>query len=635
MTIFTNGLKKTPSFWATLALTGLLSLLWASPAHALPTILSEGSQSFEENQSAEMLDNITITEDSDQVYITAGEIKITIPDSLEMIFDDERTLDEFAIFGSAVDSGKVEEFADLSFENGDKTVVIPVLADFDLEEYITVTRLYVEGFHEDSAGSPKLILQINDDATEYLDTRTIEIEDSTLDDDNEPEAPSNLSVTDNADGGVLLTWEDPTDLDLQTIDILRGLNQYPVSGTPYATVAAGEEMYVDTDVEIGDAVSYILRASDGPNTSENTEEVSFVVGSSAEEEEEETTEEETTEGEEEEEEAMAGEEEAEEAAEPEFSDTEGHWAEEEINVMAEIGIVEGNPDGSFAPDGYLNRAEAATLLYRIVNSTPNDPNEMPFSDVELGEWYTPYIAALKDLELIEGNPDGTFEPAENINRAEFLQLALNVYLSLYPEMVELIEILDNEMTTVYADLDPSEWYAGTVDVATDLGFVEGSACESAVGSEATGDETGSETVEAVCFYAANEITRAEATKILYTMFEDLWAYENETLTVTLSEQNDSGQSGSATLTQDGGDVTVTLTTTGFTEGVSQPAHIHSGTCEELGSALYSLENVENGSSETVLEISLGEILANLPLAVNVHKSADESDVYTACGDMEL
>ncbi len=110
------------------------------------------------------------------------------------------------------------------------------------------------------------------------------------------------------------------------------------------------------------------------------------------------------------------------------------------------------------------------------------------------------------------------------------------------------------------------------------------------------------------------------------------AMSNE-MTVNLAEENKSGESGTATLKEENGKTTVTLTLTGFTKGVAQPAHIHVGVCPGVGAVKYPLTDVVNGSSVTVLSTTLVEIKQNLPLAINVHKSLKEITNYTACGEL--
>lgn len=65
----------------------------------------------------------------------------------------------------------------------------------------------------------------------------------------------------------------------------------------------------------------------------------------------------------------------------------------------------------------------------------------------------------------------------------------------------------------------------------------------------------------------------------------------------------------------------------------RPAHVHAGTCDDLDPLpVYSLASIENGSSETVLPISLGE-LRSRTVVVNVHKSDTEMRTTVACAEI--
>ena len=59
-----------------------------------------------------------------------------------------------------------------------------------------------------------------------------------------------------------------------------------------------------------------------------------------------------------------------------------------------------------------------------------------------------------------------------------------------------------------------------------------------------------------------------------------------------------------------------------------------GSCENLDpQPAYGLENVVDGKSTTEVNVAI-EDLVDKGFAVNVHKSADEAQVYVACGDIE-
>ena len=106
------------------------------------------------------------------------------------------------------------------------------------------------------------------------------------------------------------------------------------------------------------------------------------------------------------------------------------------------------------------------------------------------------------------------------------------------------------------------------------------------------------------------------------------------LTLALLAQNGSGERGTAVVSQHNGGTRVVVNLTGAPQSVAQPAHLHSGTCESLRGVQYSLLNLVNGVSTTDLDVSVDEVISSLPLAVNVHKSAEEIAIYVACGNVE-
>lgn len=109
--------------------------------------------------------------------------------------------------------------------------------------------------------------------------------------------------------------------------------------------------------------------------------------------------------------------------------------------------------------------------------------------------------------------------------------------------------------------------------------------------------------------------------------------QQQTVTVQLAAQNNSGQTGTATLTDMGNGTTqvvLNLTDMGATP---QPVHIHMGTCASLNpQPAFPLTNMVNGKSETMVKAPLSQIVAQ-PHAINAHKSAQEVSVYTACGNI--
>ena len=78
-----------------------------------------------------------------------------------------------------------------------------------------------------------------------------------------------------------------------------------------------------------------------------------------------------------------------------FTDISGHWAEKEIERAATLGWVSGYTDGSFHPDAPITRAEAMTLINRVLCRMPETKADLldsmtKWPDNQPGAWY--YLA---------------------------------------------------------------------------------------------------------------------------------------------------------------------------------------------------------------------------------------------------
>ena len=110
--------------------------------------------------------------------------------------------------------------------------------------------------------------------------------------------------------------------------------------------------------------------------------------------------------------------------------------------------------------------------------------------------------------------------------------------------------------------------------------------------------------------------------------------QDKPVTVNLSAQNASGESGTATLTPQGDKTQVVIKLTGAPDGTQQPAHIHDGSCAKLDpKPRVPLQNVVGGNSTTTLDMKLSDVMGKGG-AINVHKSAADAKTYVACGDMK-
>jgi hypothetical protein len=110
--------------------------------------------------------------------------------------------------------------------------------------------------------------------------------------------------------------------------------------------------------------------------------------------------------------------------------------------------------------------------------------------------------------------------------------------------------------------------------------------------------------------------------------------EAQDVAVKLGALGNSGESGTATLSDVGGNKTkIVIAVTGQPANVPQPVHVHKGTCAQIDPApAYGLTTMADGKSETVIDQPLSS-LQRERFAINGHKSATEANTYVFCGDI--
>lgn len=103
---------------------------------------------------------------------------------------------------------------------------------------------------------------------------------------------------------------------------------------------------------------------------------------------------------------------------------------------------------------------------------------------------------------------------------------------------------------------------------------------------------------------------------------------------TLHPQNHSGETGEVTMTQQGDDVVVAVTTQNAPPNTAQPIHIHKGTCDTLDpKPTYPLQTLQNGTSTTTLKNMTLAQLQTGGFAINIHHSTADVPTYYACGNI--
>lgn len=98
-----------------------------------------------------------------------------------------------------------------------------------------------------------------------------------------------------------------------------------------------------------------------------------------------------------------------------------------IGYVKDQGIVEGYPNGLYEPWRPINRAEFVKILIstKYDDSQIEACNDSSFSDVKSTEWYFKYVCLAKQTGVIDGYPDGSFQPSNEVNFAEAAKIVVN------------------------------------------------------------------------------------------------------------------------------------------------------------------------------------------------------------------
>ncbi len=120
----------------------------------------------------------------------------------------------------------------------------------------------------------------------------------------------------------------------------------------------------------------------------------------------------------------------------ELTDISGHRFEENIRHLVELGVLHGNPDKTFDPEGKVNRAATLKMIFASLNAVKQNsgqetyvvPNDFSiFPDVTPDLWYYPFVAEAYEKEVVEGYPDGTFKGEQPVILAEAIKMALEAH----------------------------------------------------------------------------------------------------------------------------------------------------------------------------------------------------------------
>lgn len=144
-----------------------------------------------------------------------------------------------------------------------------------------------------------------------------------------------------------------------------------------------------------------------------------------------------------------------------FSDVaKGKWYNRAISTLANAGIIKGDPAGTYRPDDPITRAEMAAIIARFGDFKEGGKT---FNDIS-GHWAQKYIELAASNGWINGNPDGTFKPNNNITRAETVAMINRVLDRQTKDVSDLLPVA--QMTNWSDNMDTAKWYYRDMQEAT-------------------------------------------------------------------------------------------------------------------------------------------------------------------------
>ncbi|MGG1519304.1 family 43 glycosylhydrolase [Paenibacillus oryzisoli] len=111
-----------------------------------------------------------------------------------------------------------------------------------------------------------------------------------------------------------------------------------------------------------------------------------------------------------------------------YADTGSHWAKDYIATASAYGIIEGFSGNRFGPDDLISREQMAVMVVKAAK-LPMSEEAIPFADkAEISAWAAAAVSAASKQGLIDGYPDHRFDPAGHATRAEAVTVITKLLL---------------------------------------------------------------------------------------------------------------------------------------------------------------------------------------------------------------
>ena len=135
-------------------------------------------------------------------------------------------------------------------------------------------------------------------------------------------------------------------------------------------------------------------------------------------------------------------------------------ATEAVDMLTTLGIMSGDPDGSFRPNDTITRAEACRMIYSIRTNSDDASAyanmQTTFTDVSSDAWYAGYVKHCQSVGIVSGRSETTFDPNSDVTGVELALMCLRVM----------------GYDPAKANIGGSTWSTTTIGLATEAGLLE-------------------------------------------------------------------------------------------------------------------------------------------------------------------
>ncbi|OXM84501.1 S-layer homology domain-containing protein [Paenibacillus rigui] len=162
----------------------------------------------------------------------------------------------------------------------------------------------------------------------------------------------------------------------------------------------------------------------------------------------------------------------------EFKDAQAHWANPAIHEMGSRLIVSGTAPERFEPDRSITRGEFAAMVVKALGLQAAS-TQSAFQDVQLGDWYAPYVEAAQQYGVISGYGNGSFGPHDMLTREQAMTIIVRAMklAGADPKLMQdethpgLNDFKDAELIADYAEPAIQEALSTGLITGRDGGFI--------------------------------------------------------------------------------------------------------------------------------------------------------------------